>query len=122
MVPCFSDKKTNFIIAMKLSTRFTFILLLLSACTANPYKATNKSYKDQARQYAKVISQHPLATGADSVPEAPYWVGTTNFNMRKPNFVIIHHTAQNSCPQTLETFTTVRTQVSAHYVICRDGT
>jgi N-acetylmuramoyl-L-alanine amidase len=49
-------------------------------------------------------------------------VGTTNFNMRKPNFVIIHHTAQNSCPQTLQTFTLPRTQVSAHYVICRDGT
>jgi N-acetylmuramoyl-L-alanine amidase len=42
--------------------------------------------------------------------------------MRKPNFVIIHHTAQNSCEQTLKTFTTVRTQVSAHYVICKDGT
>jgi hypothetical protein len=34
--------------------------------------------------------------------KAPYWVGTTNFNMRKPNFVIIHHTAQNSCEQTLK--------------------
>jgi N-acetylmuramoyl-L-alanine amidase len=36
--------------------------------------------------------------------------------------VIIHHTAQNSCPQTLQTFTKTGTQVSAHYVICRDGT
>jgi len=72
--------------------------------------------------YARVISQHPLATGADSVPVAPCWVGTTNFNMRKPNFVIIHHTAQKSCPQTLQTFTQTRTQVSAHYVICKDGT
>jgi N-acetylmuramoyl-L-alanine amidase len=52
----------------------------------------------------------------------PFWVGTTNFNMRKPNFVIIHHTAQNSCDETLKTFTLTRTQVSAHYVICRDGT
>ena len=41
--------------------------------------------------------------------------------MRRPNFVIIHHTAQNSCDQTLKTFTLTRTQVSAHYVICRDG-
>ena len=42
--------------------------------------------------------------------------------MRKPDFVIIHHTAQNSCEQTLRTFTLSRTQVSAHYVICKDGT
>jgi len=97
-------------------------LLALSGCTVNPYKATNKSYKQQAKTYARMISEYPLSTQADSVPVAPYWVGTVNFNMRKPNFVIIHHTAQNSCEQTLQTFTTVRTQVSAHYVICRDGT
>src|SRR5450756_3250197 len=35
---------------------------------------------------------------------------------------IIHHTEQNSCEQTLQTFTLPRTQVSAHYVICKDGT
>ncbi len=59
---------------------------------------------------------------AQSVSTAPYWVGTTNFSMRKPNFVIIHHTAQNSCDQTLRTFTLTRTKVSSHYVICKDGT
>src|SRR5688572_23175302 len=42
--------------------------------------------------------------------------------MRKPNFVIIHHTAQNSCDETLLTFTRTQTQVSAHYIICKDGT
>jgi N-acetylmuramoyl-L-alanine amidase len=97
-------------------------LLVLAACSPNPYKAANKSYKKQAKQYAQTIGEHPLPTGVDSVPPPPYWVGTTNFNLRKPNFVIIHHTAQNSCPQTLQTFTMPRTQVSAHYVICRDGT
>ena len=107
---------------MKFPIRLSCLLLLLAACKVNPYKTTNKQYKTQAAAYAKVIGETPLPTGADSVPAASYWVGTTNFNMRKPNFVIIHHTAQNSCPQTLQTFTTVRTQVSAHYVICRDGT
>lgn len=97
-------------------------LLVLAACTPNPYKATNRSYKQQVKTYAQTISERPLPAGVDSVPPAPYWVGTTNFNLRKPNFVIIHHTAQNSCPQTLQTFTVPRTQVSAHYVICRDGT
>jgi N-acetylmuramoyl-L-alanine amidase len=106
----------------QLPALFTCCLLLLSACKVNPYKATNKEYRRQASQYASVIGQYPLDTGVDSVPAAPYWVGTVNFNLRKPNFVIIHHTAQNGCPQTLQTFTLVPSQVSAHYVICRDGT
>ena len=54
--------------------------------------------------------------------EPASWVGTTNFSMRRPNYVVIHHTAQNSCEQTLKTFTLPRTQVSSHYVICKDGT
>jgi N-acetylmuramoyl-L-alanine amidase len=87
-------------------------------CNRGPYATTNKSYKKQAKAYSKIIRQAPLK---DSLNTGT-WVGTTNFNMRKPNFVIIHHTAQNSCDQTLKTFTLPRTQVSAHYVICKDGT
>jgi len=107
---------------MKHPIPLVLLLLLLSQCKVNPYKAANKSYKSQVKGYAHIISQNPLTVDADSVTASPYWVGTTNFNLRKPNFVIIHHTAQNSCPQTLQTFTLTRTQVSAHYVICRDGT
>ncbi len=49
------------------------------------------------------------------------WISTVNFNLRKPNFIIIHHTAQDSLAQTLKTFTMTKTQVSAHYVIADDG-
>jgi N-acetyl-anhydromuramyl-L-alanine amidase AmpD len=49
------------------------------------------------------------------------WISTVNFNLRKPNFIIIHHTAQDSLQQTIKTFTLTRTQVSAHYVIADDG-
>ncbi len=49
------------------------------------------------------------------------WIGTVNFNLRKPNFVIIHHTAQDSVQQTIKTFTKIETKVSAHYVIADDG-
>jgi N-acetylmuramoyl-L-alanine amidase len=94
------------------------LLILLLSCSSNKYSATNKDYKHQAKVFAKLIKETPLT---DSFPTAPKWAGTTNFGMRKPNFVIIHHTAQNSCEQTLETFTKKQTQVSAHYVICRDG-
>lgn len=93
------------------------------ACSRNPYASTNKSYKKQSKAYAQIIKAEPSSEWhSDSIKQPPYWVGTTNFNLRKPNFVIIHHTAQNACAQTLKTFTMVKTQVSAHYVICKDGT
>lgn len=95
-----------------------FLLILAAACSRNPYKATNKVYKKQAADYARLMRQYPLN---DSVNNAPFFAGTTNFSIRRPNYVIIHHTAQDSCAQTLRTFTLPRTQVSAHYVICRDG-
>lgn len=90
-------------------------------CARNPYASTNKVYRQQAKSYAKALRQQPgELSGANGVA-APLWVGTVNFNMRKPSIVIIHHTAQNSCEQTLKTFTMEKTQVSAHYVICRNG-
>jgi N-acetylmuramoyl-L-alanine amidase len=99
------------------------ISFLLATCTPTPYSATNKSYKQQAKIYAKTLATNPLSYAVtDSLMAPQQWVGTTNFNMRKPNFVIIHHTAQNSCEQTLKTFTLPKTQVSSHYVICKDGT
>ena len=105
--------------------KFTCILVFsaiitLFACSYHPYRATNKSYRKQVKGLAQIISQEPR--DFDSIPAPIYWVGTTNFNLRKPNFVVIHHTAQTSCEQTLQTFTKPRTEVSAHYVICKDGT
>jgi len=99
--------------------KYILIVLFLS-CLFNckPYHKTNRIYKIQARALAKTLRQIPTP---DSLTH-PHWIGTTNFNLRKPNFVIIHHTAQNSCDSTLRTFTLIPTQVSAHYVICKDGT
>src|SRR5262250_949032 len=91
---------------------FLIISLIVYACAHNPYKSTNKTYKKQLKSYEELVRKYPLH---DSVINSPYWVGTTNFDIRKPNFVIIHHTAQNSCDQTLKTFTLERTKVSAHY-------
>jgi N-acetylmuramoyl-L-alanine amidase len=99
------------------------LLIMILGCNRNPYKLTNRQYKKQVKEFAKVIRQYPLhPIHSDSILLPGYFAGTTNFNLRKPNFVIIHHTAQNSCQQTLQTFTITRTQVSAHYVICKDGT
>ncbi len=97
--------------------------LVAAACSPNPYSATNKLYKKKSKSLSKQLRQYPLQElQLDSVKEPDYFVGTTNFSFRKPNFVIIHHTAQDSCAQTLRTFTLERTKVSAHYVICKDGT
>ncbi|MEP7279338.1 MAG: N-acetylmuramoyl-L-alanine amidase [Bacteroidota bacterium] len=98
---------------------FLLPAILVGACVTNPYKSTNKIYRQQAKAFAKQLRSFPEM---DSILAPAYPVGTTNFSLRKPNFVIIHHTAQNSCEQTLKTFTMPSTQVSAHYVICKDGT
>lgn len=94
----------------------------LVACTNFQYSVTNKLYKKQTKDLVKQIKLDPSLQFVNDLPAAKQWVGTTNFDLRKPNFVIIHHTAQNSCEQTLRTFTLERTKVSAHYVICKDGT
>lgn len=44
-----------------------------------------------------------------------------HFDLRRPNFVIIHHTAQHNIEQTIRTFKLPHTKVSAHYVIGKDG-
>ncbi len=96
-----------------------FFTCIAVSCSSNKYASTNRAYKRQAKAFGKTISHVPAK---DIYNSQSGWVGTTNFGLRKPNFVIIHHTAQNSCDQTLQTFTLPRTRVSAHYVICKDGT
>lgn len=49
------------------------------------------------------------------------WAGAIHYDLRKPNFVIIHHTSQNSVAQTIRTFQVPHSKVSAHYVIAKNG-
>lgn len=100
------------------SVYFTIAIVIVCGCATRPYKASNKTYKKQAKGFAKLLAKYPVEDSAGNIP----FIGTTNFNLRKPNFVILHHTAQNSCDETLRTFTTRKSQVSAHYLICKDGT
>jgi N-acetylmuramoyl-L-alanine amidase len=97
-----------------------FIITIAIYGCARPYARTNRSYKKQAKAYARILREYPVEDSA-GLNYAASWAGTTNFTLRRPNFVVIHHTAQNSCEQTLKTFTLTRTQVSSHYVICKDG-
>lgn len=50
------------------------------------------------------------------------WQGSPNFNERKPNFVILHHTSDDTVDQALRTLADPVRSVSAHYLIGRDGT
>ena len=115
-------------------------LVLLGCSTKNRYAATNKLYTEQVKTAVEAIKQ-PLpdpeaaptvvetadATAVVVLPAAQgrrqdlQWVGAIHFDLRKPNYVIIHHTAQDSVEQTLHTFTVPHTKVSAHYLIGRDG-
>ena len=106
-------------------TRALLVVLIITAfdgCAHNPYAKTNRAYKKYARALSKSLVHVPRIMVMDSAVAPDWRVGTTNFDLRKPNFVIIHHTAQNSCAQTLRTFTVTHSKVSAHYVICKDGT
>ena len=94
----------------------------MMACNHFPYATTNRIYKKHTKDLVTLLKENPSLQTINQLPKAADWVGTTNFDLRKPNFVVIHHTAQNSCEQTLKTFTLERTKVSAHYVICKDGT
>lgn len=134
----------------KLYFLLTLVVLLIS-CAPNPYKATNKMYEEQLKALQLKIAEKEsvalknvpkpnskdtlytkqLNTFQDSISKIgpvtlqnginTEWIGTVNFNLRKPNFIIIHHTAQDSLAQTIKTFTLEKTKVSAHYVIGDDG-
>jgi N-acetylmuramoyl-L-alanine amidase len=70
-----------------------------------------------------------LLTGCVTPPQMPQYTkmpaverASPNFGPRRPNFVILHHTADNTAEDSLRTLTTPRFEVSSHYLIGRDGT
>jgi N-acetylmuramoyl-L-alanine amidase len=48
-------------------------------------------------------------------------VMSPNFDERRPNIVVIHHTSDNTLQEAIDTLTSARLQVSSHYLIGRDG-
>lgn len=49
------------------------------------------------------------------------WIASPNFNDRRPSYVILHHTTNDTADQALRTLTDRLREVSAHYLIGRDG-
>lgn len=86
------------------------------------YGSANRLYLNMVDSMAKVIMEYPIKDSA-GLRYADSWIGTPNMGLRRPNYVIIHHTAGNSCDDVLNEFTTPGgREASAHYVICKDGT
>lgn len=101
-----------------------FSSLFFAACSTNRYAATEKIYKNKAKVFSEIIKTvPPPAQQVEGLnPALQSWVGSVNFGIRKPNFVVLHHTAQNSTQQTINTFLVKgKSEVSAHYVVGRDG-
>ncbi len=94
----------------------------MAACSSNRYAIANRQYRQQAKTLLAPLKKVPEPYVVQGVQIYDHPVGTVNFDLRKPNFVVLHHTAQNFCQQTLDFFTEKRTKVSAHYLICKDGT
>ena len=88
-----------------MTKRFSlFFILLILGCRTNPYRSTNRVYKKQVKQLNRTLKEQP----PNYFPsQTTGWAGTVNFDLRKPNFIII---------------TVAQSKVSAHYVICKDGT
>ncbi|WP_400262175.1 N-acetylmuramoyl-L-alanine amidase [Sphingobacterium sp. SG20118] len=111
---------------MKIKSTLTFLLIagLFASCSTGKYAATEKIYKKKAKEFSKEYGANPVVNQAIMKLPASIekeWIASTNFGMRKPNYVVIHHTAQDSLGQTIRTFHSEKTGVSAHYVVGRTG-
>ncbi|MCC6535287.1 MAG: N-acetylmuramoyl-L-alanine amidase [Burkholderiales bacterium] len=74
------------------------------------------------------IGAYALALGLTACAPAPSrigypaeWVGSPNFNERRPSYVVLHHTSDGSADEALRTLTDPLREVSAHYLVGRDG-
>ncbi|MEK7226413.1 MAG: N-acetylmuramoyl-L-alanine amidase [Bacteroidota bacterium] len=90
--------------------------------TASKYTAVNLIHYKMIDSMAGVILQYPLQDSA-GLPYAADWVGTSNMGLRRPNYVIIHHTATDGHEEVIQEFTNPGgREASSHYLICKDGT
>ncbi len=104
--------------------------ILIAVCTSCSHylyplgKIARRSYKDNLREMKKEYSDFvAVKLPVDSLHAKQWTAPSPNFDIRTPNLVVIHHTAEESCRQSLRTLTDPdrKGRVSAHYLICKDG-
>lgn len=106
------------------------LILIMSCISCSHYyyplgKTAKRAYKDNLKEKSKGYTEFvPVILPKDSLQAKQLTAPSPNFNIRTPVLVIIHHTAQDGCLESLRTLTnaTVSGRVSAHYLICKDGT
>lgn len=49
------------------------------------------------------------------------WIPSPSFGERRPSLVVLHHTSDDTLEEALATLTDPRREVSAHYLVGRDG-
>lgn len=97
-------------------------IAILTSCKTGKYTSTEKIYKQKAADYALLYKEVPVESQLDKINSAnKEWIASINFGIRKPNYVMIHHTAQDSLAQTVKTFHSAKAGVSSHYIVGRDG-
>lgn len=105
------------------ATTYILLIVLLASCSAKPYRQVQKIQTrkiDSLKHLLTVNSDYIFYNSLNKQIESEF-IPTVNLGLRKPNFVIIHHTAQDSVVQTIRTFTRESTQVSSHYIISESG-
>ncbi len=115
-------EKTGYKHIKKITMKYLRLLIIISlfgSCSKNIYQVSKNTYHKKAKKLGKSLAKIEQDTIGNRTTKV---IESQNFNLRKPNLIVIHHTAQDSCQQTYKTFALERTQVSSHYVICDDGT
>lgn len=99
------------------------VCIFLSSCAPKPFKEAQKIQESKIHEVAVKLDENKAPVLTDTLGNVvpANYIPAVNFGLRKPFYVMIHHTAQDSLAQTIKTFTASHTQVSAHYVIGRDG-
>ncbi|HET8828033.1 MAG TPA: N-acetylmuramoyl-L-alanine amidase [Pelobium sp.] len=102
---------------------FLVIITFLASCSPKPYEKAQKIQEEKVKEVIAKIDMHQAPELFDTLGNAlkTAFIPTVNFGSRKPDFVIIHHTAQDSIQQTIKTFTLEHTQASSHYIVGREG-
>ena len=62
-----------------------------------------------------------LPTKLPDIDDVVRWQASPNFDARRANFVILHHTSDRTKEEALSTLTDPERKVSAHYLVGRDG-
>lgn len=125
--PPVSDTIIKDVVSLQRDTIITEVQMN-SRTVNNAYTLSRKYAKANQLHFAmidslmRVVSAYPLVD-SPGLKYSEEFIGTPNMGLRRPNYVIIHHTATSNCNDALNEFTTAGgREASAHYVIDKDGT